>query len=35
MILTDDMMWKMWEDRQALPTFNSIIRDQGKTFTHA
>jgi arylsulfatase A-like enzyme len=35
LILTDDMIWQMFDDRQALPTFNSVIKDQGVTFTHA
>jgi arylsulfatase A-like enzyme len=35
LILTDDMPWFMFDDRQAMPNFNRLIRDQGKTFTHA
>jgi arylsulfatase A-like enzyme len=35
MILTDDQPWMMFDDRQAMPNFNELIRDQGLTFKHA
>ena len=35
LVLTDDMTWFMFDDRRAMPNFNTLIRDQGITFTHA
>jgi N-acetylglucosamine-6-sulfatase len=29
------MPWFMFDDRRAMPNFNTLIRDQGKTFTRA
>jgi arylsulfatase A-like enzyme len=35
LIMTDDMPWFMFDDKNAMPNFNTLIRDQGKTFINA